>query len=516
MVSGVGTIEHMFECLPVQETVASLAGTDPADLSDEHLVDRMTAAAAVSAWAESVGLLTVAELRRRRQEEYTQVTDGRPDPTGAASGDEVDRFTAVEVAAALRVSQRAAVHRVGLAHDLARLPATLAALGDGLIGLGHARAVLEAVEVAEDDLARAVEAHVLQRPDRTPAQLAHACRRLVDAGDPAAAERRCTAAKERRLVHSWAVGDGMAALQVTGAATAVAGAWAHIDALARQAQQAAVHQSRDAFGRLVRAGTAGADEAGSGGAGSGWAGSAGAGPGGADLPAGVPTLDQLRADTMLRLLCGSHDLAELPCPSVSVGIDVLVPLSTLAGLGGGTPAELAGYGPLPDSVARALAATAARIRVTPLSDDGAVHTPCSGTGTPTTGTTEETTEAAAAAAIVPGPQRCAHGPTTYRPAASVAANVQARDVTCRFPGCRRRATSCDLDHTIPHPQGPTVACNLASLCRTHHRVKHRGGWHVEQLGSGRLRWISPTGHTYQTEPPRWEHHHPPHLRLVDT
>ena len=38
-----------------------------------------------------------------------------------------------------------------------------------------------------------------------------------------------------------------------------------------------------------------------------------------------------------------------------------------------------------------------------------------------------------------------------------------RDRHCRFPGCRRSADSAgtDLDHTIPWPQGPTTAANLA-------------------------------------------------------
>ena len=64
-------------------------------------------------------------------------------------------------------------------------------------------------------------------------------------------------------------------------------------------------------------------------------------------------------------------------------------------------------------------------------------------------------------------------------------------------------TAADPEHTVPHPAGPTEPCNLACLCRTHHRAKHRGGWQVRQLGRGRLRWTSPTGHVTVTEPPSW-------------
>lgn len=93
--------------------VADLATTDMTEVDDRHLVELVRSAAAVVAWAECFGLVAVAELRRRRWAEHAEVTGGRPSSTGAASGDEIDRFTAVEVAAALRVSQQAAVASTG-------------------------------------------------------------------------------------------------------------------------------------------------------------------------------------------------------------------------------------------------------------------------------------------------------------------------------------------------------------------------------------------------------------------
>ncbi|MFC5381680.1 HNH endonuclease signature motif containing protein, partial [Aquipuribacter nitratireducens] len=104
-----------------------------------------------------------------------------------------------------------------------------------------------------------------------------------------------------------------------------------------------------------------------------------------------------------------------------------------------------------------------------------------------------------------------HPPGPYRPSAALERAIRARDLTCRFPGCRARARRCDVDHTIPYPQGPTCACNLASVCRFHHRLKHRAGWHLTQLGNGALRWRSPTGHTYTTHPADTDHpYQPPH------
>ncbi|MGH3906984.1 MAG: HNH endonuclease signature motif containing protein, partial [Pseudonocardiaceae bacterium] len=86
--------------------------------------------------------------------------------------------------------------------------------------------------------------------------------------------------------------------------------------------------------------------------------------------------------------------------------------------------------------------------------------------------------------------------------------VQARDRTCCFPGCRRPARRCDLDHTIPYDQGgPTVAGNLGSLCRYHHRLKTHTSWSLCQPEPGLFLWTSPTGrvHHYRA-PPRTEYH----------
>ncbi len=53
--------------------------------------------------------------------------------------------------------------------------------------------------------------------------------------------------------------------------------------------------------------------------------------------------------------------------------------------------------------------------------------------------------------------------------------VTLRDKTCVFPWCTRPARRCDKDHSIPHSRGgPTCPCNLAPLCRRHHRIKTHG------------------------------------------
>ncbi|MFU8945258.1 DUF222 domain-containing protein [Mycetocola zhadangensis] len=93
------------------------------------------------------------------------------------------------------------------------------------------------------------------------------------------------------------------------------------------------------------------------------------------------------------------------------------------------------------------------------------------------------------------------GHTRYKPSAAMRRFLRYRDGYCRFPGCSRKAVSCDVDHTDPYESGgDTDVNNLASLCPKHHRVKHETDWEVEQLGDGVLKWTSPQGRVYLTHP----------------
>jgi hypothetical protein len=80
--------------------------------------------------------------------------------------------------------------------------------------------------------------------------------------------------------------------------------------------------------------------------------------------------------------------------------------------------------------------------------------------------------------------------------------IAARDRTCRFPGCRRRAAACQVDHIDPWDDGgSTDAANLHALCTRHHQLKTHAGWRVErEPARGRTIWTSPLGRTYVVDP----------------
>ena len=90
---------------------------------------------------------------------------------------------------------------------------------------------------------------------------------------------------------------------------------------------------------------------------------------------------------------------------------------------------------------------------------------------------------------------------SYRPPPSLRHLITIRQPACSFPGCRRPAARCDDDHTLPYDQGGrTCECNLAPLCRRHHRAKQARGWRLTQPEPGTMVWVTPSGRSYATGP----------------
>jgi uncharacterized protein DUF222 len=92
----------------------------------------------------------------------------------------------------------------------------------------------------------------------------------------------------------------------------------------------------------------------------------------------------------------------------------------------------------------------------------------------------------------------------YRPSRRLQHLIRARTATCPAPGCGASSHYCDIDHTIPWPEGPTAEDNLGPPCRHHHRAKQAPGWTLEQPEPGVFRWTTPSGRVYETRPTRYD------------
>ncbi len=153
-----------------------------------------------------------------------------------------------------------------------------------------------------------------------------------------------------------------------------------------------------------------------------------------------------------------------------VQIQVTVPVTTLLGARD-LPGDLEGYGPIPADIAREMAADPRCTWRRLLTD-------------PATG------------------QLLEMGRRRYKPPAQLGDYVRARDQRCLVPGCNRPARRCDTDHSIEwHRNGTTDAKLLLCLCRRHHRLKDRPGWHFEFHGDT-LTITTPTGRKYRPRVPR--------------
>ncbi|KAM9865398.1 hypothetical protein ACIFOC_01930 [Leucobacter aridicollis] len=137
-----------------------------------------------------------------------------------------------------------------------------------------------------------------------------------------------------------------------------------------------------------------------------------------------------------------------------------------AGGGGERVAELIGYGPLAEGIARRVAAEATAWDLLAVDSAGNLRSV-----------------------------------DRYRPTPAIRRYLGARDQHCRAPGCRVPTHRCDVDHTVAAEDGgPTSVENLAHLCRGHHMLKHHSDWRVEQEPNGTMVWTSPTGRTHRDTP----------------
>jgi hypothetical protein len=174
------------------------------------------------------------------------------------------------------------------------------------------------------------------------------------------------------------------------------------------------------------------------------------------------TMDQLRADIFLDLLQGKIATGDAGVVHLSADLDTLTALAE-------HPGELNGYGPVVSDIARQVAEELDDAEWRFLVTDTATGRPL------------------------------AAGVTKRRPTAGQRRHVETRRPTCVFPGCRMPSIDCDIDHSVAWIEGgPTTNCNLAPLCRHHHRIKHDAGWSYCAIGDSDYLWTTRLGHRYTT------------------
>ncbi|PYG01587.1 protein of unknown function [Georgenia satyanarayanai] len=504
--------------VPGPALAAALEVLDPRTVDLYGLVEMVAGYQRLASWATA------------RATELSGVVAARPGinphhplPGGKIAAD----CAAAELAPRLGLTRFAARRMVGDARLFRdKLDQTAEALRRGLLDPAKAAVLTRHLADQPADVAWEVQRAVL--PDavhQTPTQLRRAVEKAIIAIDPSRAiQRHQSARAQRRVDHPRPLPDGMASIHALLPATDAAGLDLALEAAARSAKASGDGRTIDQLRADVLAlmghtaleqGYVGLPEAGDTDA----APAAEAGGGDAqvdDADDGVPAAPSAATD----LQPVSDYLRMLHMPVGTIGgkravIRVDVPLSVLvlppetqgafpafgecldhltgeadeaAGASpahdppGGSPAdepaedpplplaevaELEGYGPITPDVARALAMSAdtwQRIVTDPLSG--------------------EVLDV---------------GRTRYRPPAALAEFVRARDRSCVIPGCSTPAHSCDLDHVVPFPEGPTSAFNLGAGCRPDHLVKTLGQFRLEHLGGGTFRWTTPSGHVYQRD-----------------
>jgi hypothetical protein len=406
----------------------------------------------------------------------------------------VDESEREDVATALRLSSNTAQIRIDVARVLTNhLPATCEALANGDISPSHATLIAressEAIKrgIPTEDLLLIENKALAHAEFHTPAQVGRKLRTLFAQASPESFEEKVVAARDTRSVRMYPESDGMATLIALLPIEDAQTVMLSINSLiAMRDSKSCAYKSKTSFTSDKE--TSATEESDKEIFAKGFSTQDG-------LAKGVSTQDGLakgfsnkevfvkktkiedsttnysldnrniemkRADALTEI-CGdllariSDDYQPHRRP---VSINITMDLPTALGLAD-NPAELAGYGPIPASVARHLSSDAKWRKF--VTDPG--------TG-----------------------NLLSFGRESYIPPQPLVDFLTARDRTCRFPGCSQPARVSDIDHAIPWEEGgQTSPENLGLLCRRHHRMKTHDGWNLESFADGSCKWTSPAG-----------------------
>lgn len=433
--SGEDCVAELLVAAPGISTLAGLIAIDPQDLPAAARVDYLAALERQSSWLQAAMQRAIVAV--------AGIEAGQSD--GPFTGlDEAERE---DVSSALRLSAGTAQMRIDVARTLVNhLPNTCSALATGELSAAHATVIAKETAAAiRDGLSEfaifSIEEKAIAHAEfHTPSQVAQQVRSAIAKFAPATFEEVVEKARDTRRVSCYNDVDGMSTVVAILPAEDAQTVMKAIEAFIIKGSHV-FDLSADARG--TNAGGTNARER------------------------DVRSADMKRADALtalagFALAASSADVALHRRP---ITVNVTIDLPTLLGLSE-NPGQLAGYGAIPASVARALASDGKWKRF--ITD-------------PQTGALLD------------------YGRETYSPPQALIDFLIARDRTCRFPGCRKSAALSDLDHAQSWEEGGTTSLdNLGALCRRHHLLKTHGGWSIESRADGSCTWTSPLGKIYQT------------------
>ena len=426
------TVAELLYAIPGAATLTRLSEIDPYQLTASDRIDYLTALDRHDGW-----------LYALRQRAIAAVAGLTPSEGGGplAGVDEAERE---DISTALRLAPATAQSRIDIARTLVNnLPNTCSALATGEISSAHATVIArETAAAIRDGAPESIIFEIEQRAIayaefHTPGQLANHVRNSVAKFAPEEFEEVTARATALRRVSCYNEADGMST----------------VVAILPAADAQIVMNSIEAF--ILRQEQIGKSSL----------------PESASSTTSAEfnqlTIDQKRADA-LSAICSNFlaEISETVAPQRRpLTINVTIDLPTLLGLAE-NPGQLAGYGPIPASVARELASDGKWRRFIT---------------EPQTGNLLD------------------FGRESYEPPQQLKDFLIARDRTCRFPGCRRSALLSDLDHAQSWESGgSTSRDNIGALCRRHHRLKTHDGWKIESFPDGSCTWTSPLGKQFFT------------------
>jgi hypothetical protein len=421
-------ITDLLSAMPGIATLTALVAINPQELSPTDRIDYLTALERQTGWLQA--------LMQRAIVAVAGCDSSKPNGTDPFFG--VDDAEREDISTALRLAPTTAQSRIDVARTLVNhLPNTCSALATGEISPAHATVIAKETAAAiRDGLPESAIFEIEQRAIahaefHTPGQVANQVRTTIARISPETFEEVVARARDTRKVSCYTESDGIST----------------IVAILPAADAQIVMNSIESFIRAASA-ELGNDAS-------------------TNKKSDTRNIDMKRADALTAIASAYlSSAAEIVTPHRRpISVNVTIDLPTLLGLAE-NPGQLAGYGAIPASVARELAADGKWKRF--ITD-------------PQTGNLLD------------------YGRQSYEPPQALIDFLIARDRTCRFPGCRRSAALSDIDHAQSwETGGGTSPENLGALCRRHHRLKTHDGWKVESRADGSCTWTSPLGKIYLT------------------